>query len=220
MKIIGLVASPHREKSLTRRLVSAVLGGAQSGGAQVELVDLTQWRIGYCVACGTCYRTGVCPLPDDFNPIHERVKAADGVVWGSPDYFQTVSAQMKTYIDRQADCIHCQMMDGKYGCAVSVAGGPSFQEVVDYLNGVFVAMGGSSVGGVGASASQPGSMESAEQAGRELGGELVNAIAERRIYPAQEPVHHEMRQRFRHLVAMNKEVWSHEFKFWRNKGWL
>jgi hypothetical protein len=127
---------------------------------------------------------------------------------------------MKAYIDRQADGIHCQMMDGKYGCAVSVAGGPSFQEVVDYLNGVFVAMGGSVVGGVGASASNPGSMDTAEIKARDLGRELVKSIAERRVYPDQEPVHCAMRERFRHLVNLNKDVWAHEFKFWKDKGWL
>ena len=220
MKIIGLVASPHGEKSSTRRLVSAVLEGAKKAGAQIELVDLAKARIGYCVACGTCYKTGVCPIPDEFNGIHARVKTADGVVWGSPDYFQSVSAQMKTYIDRQADCIHCQMMDGKYGCAVSVAGGPSYLEVVEYLNGVFMAMGGSAVGGLGASTSIPGSMESAEIKARDLGGELVKSIASRRVYPEQEPIHREMRERFKHLVNLNKDVWAHEFNFWKDKGWL
>lgn len=220
MKIIGLVASPHGEKSATRRLVSAVLEGAHSAGAQIELVDLTKVRIGYCVACGTCYKTGVCPIPDDFNSIQARVLAADGVVWGSPNYFRSVSAQMKTYIDRQADCIHCQMMEGKYGCAVSVAGGPAFQEVVDYLNGIFVAMGGSSVGGAGASASIPESLESAEIKARGLGGELVKAITERRAYPEQEPIHQDMREHFKDLINANKDVWKHEFKYWQDKGRL
>ena len=37
---------------------------------------------------------------------------ADGIVLGSPVYINGVTAQLKTMIDRLADAIHCQMLEG------------------------------------------------------------------------------------------------------------
>ena len=42
MKILGINASPRGSKSQTRKLVQAVLDGARSQGATIELVDLSQ----------------------------------------------------------------------------------------------------------------------------------------------------------------------------------
>ena len=48
---------------------------------------------------------------------------ADGIVLGSPNYINQVTAQLKTVLDRMADSIHCQSFAGKYGCGVCTAGG-------------------------------------------------------------------------------------------------
>ena len=54
MKIVGINASPKREKSQTRILVMGVLEGARKAGADVAFVDICSLDIKYCSACGTC----------------------------------------------------------------------------------------------------------------------------------------------------------------------
>ena len=69
MKIIGINASPKGNSSNTLQLVKSVLNGAESEGAETELVDLYKLNIEYCTACGTCYAKGGCPLIDDFEEL-------------------------------------------------------------------------------------------------------------------------------------------------------
>ena len=115
MKILGINASPKGEKSQTRRLVMGVLDGARAAGADVTFIDLCSLDIGYCTACGTCYAKGECIRDDDFPALLAKMLDADGIVLGSPNYINQVTAQLKTMLDRMADSIHCQSFAGKYG---------------------------------------------------------------------------------------------------------
>ena len=220
MKVLGIVASPKGTKSQTLRLMKAVLAGAEKEGAEIELVDVCALKIKYCTACGVCYAKGQCPIRDDFQAVFAKILASDGLVLGSPDYFRSVTAQMKTLIDRMADAIHCQLLTGKYGCAVATAGGPNHKEVTDYCSGLLVGFGANAVGAVGAAASVPGALAAAEQEAVCLGQTLAQAIATQRVYPEQASIHNEVRDRFRKLVRMNKDIWGHEYAHWQKMGWL
>ena len=125
MKILGINASPRGSKSQTLRLVRAALDGAQKTGAETELVDLCKLDIEYCNACGSCFAKGKCIHDDDFEELYRKILSCDGIVVGSPNYFHSVTAQMKTMIDRMADTVHCQLLTGKYGCSVATAGSPA-----------------------------------------------------------------------------------------------
>ncbi len=54
MKIIGINASPKGNASNTLKLVNSVLKGAESAGAETELMDLYKLNIEYCTGCGAC----------------------------------------------------------------------------------------------------------------------------------------------------------------------
>ena len=123
MKIIGINASPKDNASNTLHLVKSVLEGAESEGAETELVDLYKLHIEYCTACGACYATGECPLFDDFTELFEKLLNADGIVLGAPNYINSVPAPMKALFDRLSDVIHCQILTRKFGCSVCTAGG-------------------------------------------------------------------------------------------------
>jgi multimeric flavodoxin WrbA len=220
MKILGIVASPKGEKSQTLKLVQGVLEGAEAAGADTECIDLCKLRIKYCVACGACYVSGTCVHKDDFGALYVKMLEADGMVWGSPDYFRSVSAQMKTLIDRMADTIHCQLFLEKYGCAVSVAGGLNHAETTTYINQILTGFGANTVGAVGAAAAIPASLPAAIAEAKVLGQTLVEAIRERRVYPDQAAIHREVLARFKHLVTVNKDAWKHEYEHWLNQGWL
>ena len=153
MKILGISASPRGSQSQTLGLVKAVLDGAKSAGADVELVDACKLNIAYCNACGVCYKTGECTKKDDFKELYEKMLASDGMVWGAPNYFRSCTAQMKTIIDRMADAVHCQLFTGKYSCSIAT-GGSDYEQVTSYLDALLLNFGSFVTGSTGAAMNQ------------------------------------------------------------------
>ena len=221
MEIIGINASPKREKSQTRRLVMGVLEGARKAGADITFVDICGLEIRYCTACGTCYSKGECIHDDDFPALLEKMLAADGIVLGSPNYINAVTAQMKTVLDRMADVVHCQSFAGKYGCAVCTAGGAYADEVAEYMNMALLNFGATTVGKVAVLVgADPNAIVGGEQQAKELGRKLADAIRTSWADPAQEKYHNERKEYFKRLVSFNKDLWAHEYDYWKGLGEL
>ena len=219
MLVLGINASPKGRESQTLRLVEAVLAGAEKAGAATELADLCSLEIDYCTACGTCYESGECTLIDDFPELFERMLEADGIVLGSPNYIDSVTAPMKAAFDRMADAIHCQMFSGKYGCSVCTAGGSNEMEVVGYMNRVLTSLGATVIGGVGvAFQGNPDRIVPAIEQARKLGNELADAIRTRKVYPEQAAIHKARREYFCRLVEANRDRWRHEYDWWVAAG--
>ncbi|MDN7023675.1 flavodoxin family protein [Methanoculleus sp. FWC-SCC1] len=219
MKILGINGSPRGSRSQTLRLVKAVLDGARSEGAEVEEVDVCSLQIEYCNGCTVCYERGECIRKDDFTGLYRKMLASDGIVLGSPNYINAVTGQLKTLLDRMADAIHCQIFTGKYGCAVSTAGGSGADEVADYLNSTLQIIGANTVGKVGVVLGpDPEAIVPAERHAYELGRKLVRAIRDRTTYPEQEELHEAMAERMRRLVMANKDRWHHEYEHWQSIG--
>jgi multimeric flavodoxin WrbA len=217
MKIVGVNASPRSPKSQTLRLVRAVLEGAKSKGAEVELVDLCRLNIQYCSGCGVCHRKGKCVKKDGFQLLYEKLLAADGLVMGSPNYFMSVTAQMKALIDRMAGAIHCQLFTGKYAANVATSGGiGQDRQVKDYLNRIMINYGCFLTGSEGTSVRLgPKAMDEAERKAFRLGEKLVREIGKGKIYKRQEKIHAANIKYFRDLVRMRKDEWPYEYEYWR-----
>jgi len=221
MKITGLCASPRGKKSATLALVKEGLAGAESKGAKTEFINICKKEIKYCKGCGKCYEKGKCILKDDFEEILDTLLDSDGVILGSPNYINSVTGQMKTFLDRFADSIHCQKFTGKYGFSVSTAGGSNSDMVADYLNNTLQVLGANTVGKVNIDIGQnPQGMPDTEKQAYEMGEILADAIKNRQTWPEQDIVHSEMKERMKYLVTLNKDNWHHEFDYWKKKGWL
>ncbi len=221
MKILGINASPKGSKSETLKLVKAVLSGAKSEGFSVELVDLCKSNIEYCNACGVCYKKGKCQKKDEFQFVYKKIMAADGLVMGSPNYFKSVTAQMKTLIDRMADAVHCQLLAGKYSVNVATSGGlGQHVQVTEYLNEIMLNFGSFITGCVGVSLrSGAVAFENSENKAFRLGCKLAEDIRSGRIYRTQKRKHEENKKYFQNLVKMYKDEWIHEYEYWNKKGW-
>jgi multimeric flavodoxin WrbA len=220
MKILGINASPRGSKSQTLKLVRAVLKGAESKGAEAELVDICRLNIRYCNNCGICHRKGKCPKRDDFRSLYEKLLAADGLVMGSPNYFMSVTAQMKTLIDRMADVIHCQLFAGKYAVNVATAGGlGQDRQVTAYLNRVMLNYGCFVTGSAGVSVRlAPETFAQTEKKAFRLGEKLVRDIGTEKIYKGQEKIQAANRKYFSDLVKIHKDEWTYEYEFWKKAG--
>jgi multimeric flavodoxin WrbA len=202
------------------RLVKAVLDGAKASEADVELVDVCELDIKFCNACQVCFKSGECIHKDDFPRLYGKILAADGMVWGSPNYFHTVTAQMKTLIDRMADAVHCQLLAGKYCCSVA-SGGSNCDQVTAYLDGLMLSFGAFVTGSTGAVMSGgPAALEQAEKKALALGKSLAEDIRARRDYIEQRKMQEEIREHFKRLVKMNKESWEHEYEYWSRLNWM
>lgn len=220
-KVLGLNASPRGRESRTLRLVEAVLDGARAEGAETELIDVYSLRIEYCTACGACYASGECTLFDDFPELFEKMMDADGIVLGAPNYIDSIPAPMKAVFDRMADAIHCRMFSGKYGCSVCTAGGLNHDRIVEYLNHALNSFGAITVGGVGVSVGRgPDALLDAEKDARSLGKTLIRSIRGELRYPEQEEMQRERRDYFRQLILYNKDLWTHEYDWYVDRGWI
>ena len=221
MKILGINASPRGSKSQTRKLVQAVLDGARSEGAVVELVDLYRLKMEYCNACEICYETGKCVKRDDLQSLYKKILSADGLIMGSPNYFHSVTAQMKTMIDRMADAVHCQLLSGKYTVNIATSGGAGqYKQVIDYLNEIMLNFGSFITGGAGVSSRQ--GIKALANAGTRaflLGETLVDNIKEKKNYVKQSKIFKDNRKYFQDLVKLNMSVWIHEYDYWDKLNW-
>ena len=102
-KIIAINASP-RVKWNTAQLVRAAAEGAADAGAEVEVVDLYSldafMGCRSCFACMTekCY--GTCTYKDGLSDTLAKLREADGIILGSPNYFGRPTAGFRALYER------------------------------------------------------------------------------------------------------------------------
>jgi len=99
LKVLGIAGSPRRGGN-TDLLLAEVMKGAASKGAEVKTITLNKLKIAPCQHCDACLETGRCKVEDDMQKIYNELEQADRIVLASPIQFMTVTAQMKTMIDR------------------------------------------------------------------------------------------------------------------------
>ena len=211
MRIIGINASPKGNASNTLKLVNSVIKGAESEGAETEIIDLYKLNIEYCTGCGACYATGECSLFDDFMEIFGKIMNANGVVLGAPNYINSVPVSMKALFDRLSDAIHCQMLTGKFGCSVCTAGGSGDDEVLKYMNGVLINLGVTVVGSIGVVIGRaPSALENYIGPAQDLGKKLVKSIRGEIKYTDQDEILRQRTEYFCQLAKFNKERFAHD----------
>lgn len=101
MKNILILSSSPRRGGNSDTLCDEFMRGAIDEGNAVEKIFLGDKTIKYCTGCSTCSLHGKpCPQKDDMPEILDKMVAADIIMMATPVYFYTMSAQMKTLIDR------------------------------------------------------------------------------------------------------------------------
>ena len=99
-EILVLSGSP-RGNGNTQKLAAAFVEGAQSAGHSVTLFRVADLKVAGCLGCGYCFgNKGVCIQKDDMEQIHAAIRQSEVLVFASPVYFFSLSAQLKCVIDR------------------------------------------------------------------------------------------------------------------------
>ena len=99
MKVVGFVASPHKDGN-TAYTVNKILEGAKKAGAEIQVWYSSELNINPCKGCLGCVQSDKCVVDDDMQKIYDSLKDADALVLGSPVYMGQMSAQSKIFTDR------------------------------------------------------------------------------------------------------------------------
>lgn len=140
VKILGIVGTPIKNGNCQYILEEALRVAAEDGWAETELIHLKDYRIDYCIGCESCLRQvhklqkkvgfDVIPVPiegynctvkDDMEIIHEKMLAADGIIFAAPVYISSVPGQMKVFIDRCRTFVHDFRLQSKVAGSLNVA---------------------------------------------------------------------------------------------------
>ncbi len=99
-RVVAVIGSPRRRGN-TATLVAAALEELERSGCDCTTIMLSDKHIEFCSGHVYCGERG-CPHDDDMPGILEQVYAADGLILATPVYYENVSGQMKSFIDRNA----------------------------------------------------------------------------------------------------------------------
>ena len=135
-QVLVIEGSPRKHGN-TGLLSDEFIKGAEEAGHATEKIYLSEKNIGYCVDCEVCQTEGGgCAKKDDFQKIKDKIAACDVLVLVSPVYYYSVTAQLKTLIDRTYSAL--TEISGKE-CYLIIAGAGDqekyFQTIIDTYHG-------------------------------------------------------------------------------------
>ncbi|UCC61065.1 MAG: flavodoxin family protein [Dehalococcoidia bacterium] len=103
MKVLAVCGSPR--KGNTEWILRKLLDEVSQAGVDTELLLLREMNIGACDGCLACeaggkQRKNICNIEDDMQGLYPKLLEADCLIFGTPVYFEMLSGQLKTFIDR------------------------------------------------------------------------------------------------------------------------
>lgn len=102
MKVLMLNGSPHSE-GCTNRALEIVAEELKAQGVESEILWLGNGAVRGCIGCGGCKRSGAdrCVFGDDgVADIAEKLKSADGYVFGAPVHYASPNGATVAALDR------------------------------------------------------------------------------------------------------------------------
>ena len=140
MKVVAFNGSPRKDGNTTV-LMRQLLIELDREGIETEVVQLAEKEIRGCISCFRCFENldQRCAVKKDAaNECIEKMMGAQGIVLGSPVYFQDVTPEMKALIDRAGfvGLANGKMYRNKVGAAVVCyrrSGGMSTIETMNHL---------------------------------------------------------------------------------------
>ncbi len=104
MKVLAILGSPIRKRNsetLLKKVIESLEDHvAEDESVEVDFVSVQNVKISPCVACDRCTRIKGCVFQDDMVHLYKAFNDSDIILFASPLYFNSVSAQAKAIIDR------------------------------------------------------------------------------------------------------------------------
>ena len=123
-RILGIAGSP-RQGGNTEFLLERLLAAAGGERAETRLFALAGKTIAPCADCGQCAdRQPYCTQRDDMQGLYDHMLWADAIVFGTPVYMGTMTAQLKAVLDRSRPLWRMNnALCRKVAAALAVGGG-------------------------------------------------------------------------------------------------
>ncbi|MDR0821819.1 MAG: flavodoxin family protein [Oscillospiraceae bacterium] len=99
MSVIAVNGSPHVDGN-TATAIGIIAGELQLHEIDTEVVQIGQLTIKGCTACRGCAGGKGCVIADSLNDITAKMRAADGIIIGSPVYYAGINGTVKSFLDR------------------------------------------------------------------------------------------------------------------------
>lgn len=103
MKVIAINAGPRKGWN-TDQLIQSAAKGAEAIGAEVEYIDLFRLeKYTGCISCFGCKRRatfGRCVCRDGLADVLEKIRNADAMIIGSPNYLGNMTASFRALYER------------------------------------------------------------------------------------------------------------------------
>lgn len=180
MKVVAFNGSPRKDGN-TFVLISRLLEELGRQGFDTEIVQLSDKEIHGCIACFKCFENldRRCAVKKDpMNEYIEKITKAEGVVLGSPVYFQDVTPEMKALIDRVGfvGLANGKMYTNKVGASLACFRRSGGMNTVESMNHLFLSNDFIIAGRVLGMAREKGDMEK-DAEGLEIAATLGQRMA-------------------------------------------
>lgn len=147
MKVVAITAS--RRKGNTYHIISQIKNMLEKNNIELQIINLYDYKIDFCIGCEGCILKGNCVLQDDVAFIVEQLKGADGIILSSPVYLESVSGKLKTFVDRTCTWFHRPELYGKPLLVVSTTKGSGLKYTLKYLERIGTQWGTYNCGSIG-----------------------------------------------------------------------
>ena len=140
MKILILNGSPTRDGN-TVALANAFKEGAESKGHEVTVLNVAHKKVNGCMSCNYCHNqgNGKCIQNDDMQEIYPLLQETDMIVFASPIYYFTMSAQLEAVIQRfyainhPAKAKYSALLLSSYSPDVYTASIAQYKDMIGYM---------------------------------------------------------------------------------------
>lgn len=102
---ILVINGSYRDDGVTDQAVEVAVQELQAAGAEVEVVNLRDYPIEFCLNCRECTqapgtRPGACVLHDGMAELIDKIEASSALILASPTNFGSVTALFKRFMER------------------------------------------------------------------------------------------------------------------------
>jgi multimeric flavodoxin WrbA len=224
MKKVTAFVGSARKKS-THNAVRQFLENLRSlGDVEIEIVALSDYRLGTCRGCKLCFEKGeeFCPLKDDRDVLIEKIVASDGVVFASPNYSFQVSAIMKIFLDRLGFIFHRPRFFGKTYTSIVAQGIYGGEKIKRYLDFVGNGLGFNTVKGSCFTALEPMTDKEKQKIDRALARQSRRFYARllKPAYPAPMLFKLMAFRMGRTSMGLELDERSFDYRYYKDKGWF
>jgi multimeric flavodoxin WrbA len=224
MKKVTAFVGSARKKNTYNAVVQFLNHLQALGDVEVEVVILSDYRLGVCRGCCLCFEKGeeFCPLKDDRDVLFDKIMASDGVVFATPNYSFQLSGLMKIFLDRFGFAFHRPRYFGKAFTSIVTQGIGRGGEIVKYLDFCGTFLGFNTVKGSCVTALDPRTEKDQQKIDRALAKQSKRFYASlaKPAYPVPSLIKLMIFRMGRTSMRQMLDDRSRDYRYYADKGWF